>query len=397
MATHSEGHLQLPSLACAAPLAAPPAASPGSRAKIHSASSLTPLDRGASVSFGFPQLFGSEAHEDQSVSGDDGSRPETPSNRAPVAPQSRVGRHRTGENHEGLGMGPGGMLARSILEHGSDQDLEEGASLRRNSKKRSSFPEKPVRVTELPSNVEAEGTVKPLRLARAVKQVMSQVEAAKIESQGWEREPPHVFLNLVLGAQGPPGNDEMQDVREHRWTFPGAEAFAAQDRGSCQFIRCLLELQRAVQLEEAGPSLDPRLSAACRTFVTGQCQAGREGHMYHLLTHFLSNSLVFHEWTRFLTDTLVNPRAGEEAFLVPRLELVWVRFGRLRDVLEDIFKELDKRFAWRHRLPKFQELIMDHMRRRCLTPELLQTNPLFSPQAGHRADIVKALKNVAGI
>jgi len=343
---------------------------------------------GANVSFGF-EKHGADAEEVGSAAGDDAAQSDRGSSK--TSPASRMRRHRKGQNLEGLGMGPGGVLARSLLQDEDEHNLHAGSwqSPRKDYPWKPGLPRKPVRVTELPSGL--------LAAAGKASPRVSDDTSPRPTHEGWEKEPPHLFLSLVLGAHGPPSKDELQHVREHRWTFPGVEAFAEQDRGLCGFVRCLLELQRAVQLEEAGPVLEPRLASACRTFVTGQCRAGREGHMYHLLSHFLSNSLIFHEWTRFLTDTFLHPRAGEEAFLVPRLELVWVRFGRLRDALEEIFNVLDLRFAWHHRLPKVDELIMDQMRRRCITPELLQKNQLFSPQAGHRADVVKALKNVAGI
>mmetsp|Transcript_35283 Transcript_35283/g.104820 ORF Transcript_35283/g.104820 Transcript_35283/m.104820 type:complete len:120 (+) Transcript_35283:3-362(+) len=118
--------------------------------------------------------------------------------------------------------------------------------------------------------------------------------------------------------------------------------------------------------------------------------------MYQLLTHFISNSMVFYEWDKFLRVAFEDARAAQESFLAPHLEQVWGRFSRLRATLEGVFGTLDGRFAWKHRLPKVGELVQEHMRRRCFSSEAVTRNELFA-QANLRNETLKQVKFAIGI
>merc|ERR1711907_458316 len=83
-----------------------------------------------------------------------------------------------------------------------------------------------------------------------------------------------------------------------------------------------------------------QLDGSLQSFVNVNSQDGRMGGMYHMLTHFISNSSVFYEWDRFLKSTFEDERANQESFLVPHLEQVWGRYCKFRDVLETIFDVL---------------------------------------------------------
>jgi len=204
-------------------------------------------------------------------------------------------------------------------------------------------------------------------------------------------EPPGMFLALLLNDMTSPDPEDLVRVREHRWSFRGAEDFAKNGRSFCFFIRCLLDLQRNVQVEEEGDALEPKLANACKSFVAAHCRNGRMGEMYQLLTHFISNSVIFREWDRFLKNVFEDQRANQESFLVPHLEQVWTRFCRFRTVLESIFDVLNTRFIWRHRLPKVGEVVREHMKRRCFSSEVVQRNELFL-QATVRSDTLKQVK-----
>lgn len=216
-------------------------------------------------------------------------------------------------------------------------------------------------------------------------------KAAADSLLGDGKEPPGMFLALLLNDMSPTDDADLARVRQHRWTFRGAEDLAMRGRSFCCFIRCLLDLQRNVQVEEEGDGLDPSLAKACKCFVTSNCREGRMGDMYQLLTHFISNSVIFSEWDKFLKIIFEDQRSNQESFLVPHLQQVWTRFNRFRAVLENIFDLLNSRFIWRHRLPQVGNLVQEHMKRRCFNSEAVQRNELFA-QATVRSDILKQVK-----
>eukprot|EP00929_Paragymnodinium_shiwhaense_P021308 TRINITY_DN13932_c0_g1_i1.p1 TRINITY_DN13932_c0_g1~~TRINITY_DN13932_c0_g1_i1.p1 ORF type:complete len:339 (-),score=94.30 TRINITY_DN13932_c0_g1_i1:133-1149(-) len=206
-----------------------------------------------------------------------------------------------------------------------------------------------------------------------------------------ENEPNGMFLALLLNDPGPASPEELAKVSTHRWSFGCAEDMAGQSKSFCCFVRCLLELSRNVQVREEGDVLDKRLIEACKAFVSAQCREGHMGEMYQVLTHFLSNTPVFVEWERFLEPVFDDARAKEEAFLVPHLEQVWLRFTRFRQVLEDIFKVLDSKFVWQHRLPKVSVLLSEQMRRRCFSSKAVLQNELFATEKC-QSDSIKKIK-----
>lgn len=191
-------------------------------------------------------------------------------------------------------------------------------------------------------------------------------------------EPRGMWFGLLLNDMGPVSEEDLARVSTHRWNYHGATELARQGRSICFFVWCLLELQRNVQLDEEGEILDKQLVEACKTFVRCQCREGRMGEMYQVLSHFISNSLVFYEWDRFTKVIFEDPRSNQEKFLVTHLEQVWGRYCRLKAVLENIFDYLDSRFVWQHRLPKVGELVRQHMKRRCFSSDLIGKNELIA-------------------
>merc|ERR1719453_1366135 len=155
---------------------------------------------------------------------------------------------------------------------------------------------------------------------------------------------------------------------------------ADRGRSYCFFVRCLLDMQRNVQCDEDGEALDPRLARACKLFIGGQCGNGKTCEMYQLLTHFVSNAVIFDEWERFLKDAFAHERANTESFLVPHLEQVWNRFCRLSPALEEIFDVLNTRFVWRHRLPQVGDIVRESMKRRCFSSKAVVTNEMFTQE-----------------
>jgi len=284
-----------------------------------------------------------------------------------------------GERNVGLGTGPGGQIARSFLgEKGTMvvESLQNGRSHHRGS-----------RLSLLQSGPTVEYP-KPTPPSGASSDVPPSLNEGS--------EPHGMFLALLLNDMEPPTEKDLQPVRTHRWTFHGAVDFAERSRSFCYFVRCLLDLQRNVQLEEEGDALDPKLANACKTFVTSQCRDSNMGGMYQLLTHFISNSAVFYEWDQFLRLAFDDQRASQESFLVPHLEQVWGRFCRFLAVLEGVFEILNKRFVWRHRLPKVGDLVIEHMKRRCFSSDAIIRNELFG-QAVCRNETVKQVKYAFGI
>ncbi|CAE8642353.1 unnamed protein product [Polarella glacialis] len=279
---------------------------------------------------------------------------------------------------EGLGTGPGGSVVRSCLS-------SSGASVvspRKASVLRAAGGEaKPgTASSERRPEVKTPASVKRFGAECAVSP--REPEALRLSQEPMlEREPQGMWFSLLTIDMSPASQVELDRITSHRWNFNGALELASQGRSICYFVWCLLELQRNVQVEEEGEVLDPKLVEACRTFVNGQCREGKLGEMYQILAHFISNSIVFHEWDVFLKRIFEDPRANQESFMVPHLEQVWARFCRLKAVLESIFDALDSRFCWRHRLPKVGDLVHQHMKRRCFSSELVEANPFFAGNA----------------
>jgi len=297
---------------------------------------------------------------------------------------------RAPECNVGLGTGPGGALARSCLASTGAAVLETATPRFHNRNvSGQSDQAKAALCTPRPSSSLLQWAFEP----------------PKHDGEGPRPPPPSLsdgpepqgmFLGLLTNDMSPTSNEDIQRVVTHRWVFKGADDVARKGRGFCFFIWCLLDLQRNVQIEEEGDALDQKLVRACKTFVGAQCRGGRVGDMYQLLTHFISNSVVFYEWDKFLRIAFEDARANTESFLVPHLEQVWGRFCRFRGVLEDIFGVLDSRFAWKHRLPKVGDLVQEHMRRRCFSSETITRNELFA-QASVRNETVKQVKFAFGI
>jgi len=189
---------------------------------------------------------------------------------------------------------------------------------------------------------------------------------------------PGMVVGLMLGNDSAVTQAELDAVREHRWVFNGAIDLGRRGRSFYFFTRCLLDLQRNVQLEltldtkdghcmMTGEALETKLTRGCTLFVSSQCREGRMGEMYQVLTSFICNSLLFDEWKRYLDGALQLPNSNQESVLVPHVEQVWYRFCRFKEVVEEIFDVLNQRFIWRHRLPKVGELVRVHMKRRCFS------------------------------
>lgn len=216
--------------------------------------------------------------------------------------------------------------------------------------------------------------------------------APSIEADG---PPQGMYHSLLLNDIGRPSEEEIRWVKEHRWTFQGADEVAAKSRGFCFFVRCLLELQRNIQLDDQSGALEPKMIRACKAFVTGRCRDHEMGDMYHLLMHFLCNSIVFVEWERYLKAVFDNPSATQEEYLVPHLEQVWKRFCRFREVLQVVFEEVNHRFIQLHRLPQVESLVREHMKRRCFSFEAVLRNELFTEQKSGN-EILKQVKRTFG-
>jgi len=206
-------------------------------------------------------------------------------------------------------------------------------------------------------------------------------------------DPRGLCVGLTLSDPAPPDEGLLGAIAAHRWTFKGAVELATQSRGWSFLVWCLLEVQSNVQRDREGDALESEKVRACRSFVTTQGRHGRMGDMYQVLTHFICNSLVFHEWDKFLRCAFEHERARDERFLVPHLDQVWGRFLRLTGVLQAIFGALDDRFVWRHRLPKVGDLVLEHMRRRCFSSELVEQS---LHQASTKNDTLKQLKFTFG-
>lgn len=279
------------------------------------------------------------------------------------------------ERHLGLGMGAGGQLARHCIGSAAYAPLDpvERARQLRCGSELSAKVLRSRKITRLRDGLCEGGE------GRHTPRVFSGSAALKDGP-----EPQGMFKQLLLSDLGwatePSSLEDLGAVRDHRWTFRGAVELAERGQSYCFFIRCLLDMQRNVQCEEEGDALDQKLVRACKLFVSGQCGAGRTGEMYQLLTHFISNAVIFDEWDRYLKDAFANERASQEAFLVPHLEQVWTRFCRMLPSLEEIFDVLNTRFVWRHRLPKVGDVVRETLKRRCFSSKAVMTNEMFTQE-----------------
>jgi hypothetical protein len=198
-----------------------------------------------------------------------------------------------------------------------------------------------------------------------------------------------------------PGNEDASEeeldlVRNHRWTFNGADAMSQRGKAFCFFVRCLLDLQQNVQTNEEEQVLSPGLIKSCKMFVEAQCIEGRKGEMYQVLNHFICNSKVFDEWEGYLNTAFDAPGAADEEWIIPYLEQIWVRFRKFESVIVEIFGTLDSQFIWRHRLPKAGDLLRNHMKRRVFSSERVLRNDVFK-QEKSSDDTVKQIKRDMGL
>jgi len=265
----------------------------------------------------------------------------------------------------GLGQGVGGNLARSCLVGAQTKDLKGMSQATKDEKKSDAIV--PVDRQQLLKSAPFSPSTSP----------RSGITGAMLSYS----EPKGMWFSLLMNDMGPVPPEDLEKVTAHRWTFQGAFDLAAQGKSICYFILCLLEIQRNIQVSQEEEVLNASLLEACKTFVRCQCQEGKTSEMYQVLTHFISNSHVFFEWERFLTEIFQDSRAQQERFLVLHLEQVWSRYKRFTSVLESMFDYLDDIFTWRHRLPKVSDLIRDHMKRRCFSSPLVIKNELFTSQA----------------
>lgn len=279
----------------------------------------------------------------------------------------------------GLGSGVGAQLAKSALGSAAYKSLD---PIERARQQRMELPSKVLRshkVTRLVTPREA--TPRETRISTL-------------------DEPQRMFRELLLSdhawAQQPAAPEDLAIIRDHRWSFRGALDLAERCQGHCFFIRCLLDMQRNVQCEEEGDALDPTLTKACKVFVSGQCSHHKEGQMYQLLTHFISNAVIFEEWDRYLKGAFASEKANQETFLVPHLEQVWFRFCRMLATLEEIFGILDSRFVWRHRLPRVGDIVKQTVKKRCFSSQEVTRNEMFT-QEKYMNETVKNLKRCFGL
>lgn len=292
------------------------------------------------------------------------------------------------DRHKGLGTGLGSDLTRSALGTAAYTPLN---PFERSRRDRSELPPKVMRAHKL------------TRLVTATTNASVDTNAVEVSPRNFQTtsdEPQRMFRELLLSdhawATRPAGAEDLAIVSNHRWAFPGAVDLAERGQSYCFFVRCLLDMQQNVQCEEDGDALDPTLTRACKSFVIGQCNTGKLGEMYQLLTHFISNAVIIDEWDRFLKDAFANERANQEAFLVPHLEQVWIRFCRMITTLEEIFSVLNTRFVWRHRLPKVGDIVRETIKRRCFSSRTVHTNEMFTQEKCSN-ETVKALKRCFGL
>lgn len=296
------------------------------------------------------------------------------------------------DRHAGLGKSIGSQLTKTALGGAAYQVLDPLARTRQKRFELSVQTLKSYKIIPLPPDAATEGMF-PMRQSS-----MSRPQTTPNALR--DGEVPGAFQQLLLCQEGWPTEqarrEELRIIREHRWTFYGALELAERSRSYCLFVRCLLDLQRNVQLEEEGSLLDPYLLQACTSFVTSQCSTKRAGDVYQMLTHFISNSVIFDEWDKYLKEAFESTRAQEESFLIPYLEQVWLRFCRFVDILEEIFRNLNVKFVRASFLPSVRDLVQEHMRRRCFCTDAVTRNRIFV-QEKCRSDTVKAIKRTLGL
>lgn len=301
-----------------------------------------------------------------------GSKPGTGGSR-------RTPRHKLGDYNVGLGTGSGGTLVRSCL-------VNTGAGIMEHRMRRA-----------LDAGHVGAQAIGPhdRKEALPLSENLLPARGAPM-GRGMVGDEPHgLVMCLILNDKAPADKEVLAYIAAHRWSFKGALDLAKQTRAFSCLVWCLLELQANVQTDEESSAFDPRLVKACSAFVSTQCRLGKVGEMYQVLTHFLCNSLVFHEWDTYLKIPLESPSANRESFLVPYLEQVWFRFQKLFAALEGMFGCLDDRFVWKHGLPKVGDLLYEHMRRRCFSSELIVRNELFQG-ATIRDETMKSVKFTFG-
>lgn len=332
------------------------------------------------ISFGYdPDRFGGDEEVETAMA------PQNSTSLAPIS--ARAGKPLSARN-AGLGFGVGGQLAKSALGGAAYQVLDPAEKARQLRYEPPPSVMRNRRSTRLPASTGA-------RFAQTDHKPRPWVTAALKDDQ-----PASMFQELVLSDQGWATQQDRQDdlhkICEHRWTFPGALELAKRGRSFSLFVRCLLDLQRNVQIEEEGTPLDPDLVTACKLFVNGQCNLRNAGDMYQLLTHFTSNAVVFDEWDRYLSEAFGSSRAIEESFLAPHLDQVWARFCRLLAVLEEIFSALNTRFVVAHRLPQVGDLLRAHMKRRCFSKDAVLRNYMFMQEKCSN-ETIKQIKRDLGL
>eukprot|EP00811_Abedinium_folium_P029312 NODE_4604_length_1870_cov_5.458979.p1 GENE.NODE_4604_length_1870_cov_5.458979~~NODE_4604_length_1870_cov_5.458979.p1 ORF type:complete len:439 (+),score=93.16 NODE_4604_length_1870_cov_5.458979:316-1632(+) len=198
--------------------------------------------------------------------------------------------------------------------------------------------------------------------------------------------------------------EELQHVANHRWTFPGATEFASWGKAMYFFVRCFLEMQANIQLDESSEALLPRYVNACALFVKGHCLEGHLTDMFNFLSHFLTNTNIFPEWRAFILAALTVPDAGQDAVLSPYLDQALKRFMRLARPLEIIFAPVDdsrcrrasdRDTSWLpvtidHQFPPIADFIRDVARRRFLPEEFLMSAVFQS--SSNRSEVIGAIK-----
>mmetsp|Transcript_62828 Transcript_62828/g.117499 ORF Transcript_62828/g.117499 Transcript_62828/m.117499 type:complete len:246 (+) Transcript_62828:76-813(+) len=211
----------------------------------------------------------------------------------------------------GLGQGTGGQLARSTLGVVGAQTLKDIRAGFQAQVSKDAEPKSQLSPSSLlPKAVERDSPVSPHTPSATPR-------AAVTGSMFSFSEPPGMWYSLLINDMGPTVQEDMEKVMTHRWNFEGAAQLASQGRSICYFILCLLEVQRNIQMDQEGEVLNASLLDACKTFVRCQCREGKMGEMYQVLTHFISNSLVFFEWERFLNNVFQDARAHQEIEVDP--------------------------------------------------------------------------------
>jgi hypothetical protein len=277
------------------------------------------------------------------------------------------------DRHAGLGNGMGGQLMRSALGSSAYAPLDPYERARQLRSEPSPKIMRERKVTRL-----RDGLSDGIDTRYEVRQLPRSAELQDgAEPQGMFKQ---LLLSDLTWATEPTAPEDLVAISEHRWSFRGAVELAQRGQSFSFFIRCLLDMQMNLQCDEDADALDPKLSRACKAFVTGQCGTGQSGEMYQLLTHFVCNAVIFDEWDRYLKDAFAHERANQEAFLVPHLEQVWARFCRMLPTLEEIFDVLNTRFVWRHRLPKVGDVVRESMKRRCFSSKSVNQNEMFTQE-----------------